>query len=86
MTLSFLVATTAQLFIFAIIARALLSWFSGVRALTPVSAFLHEVTNPVLQPIQQRLRPVGGFDFSPIVAIFLISIMESLVLNLLGGH
>src|SRR5450759_3918628 len=38
MTLSFLVATTAQLLIFAIIARSLLSWFPGVRALTGVSA------------------------------------------------
>lgn len=86
MTLSFLVATTAQLFIFAIIARALLSWFPGVRALTPVSAFLNEATNPVLQPIQQRLRPIAGFDFSPIVAILLVSLLESLVLSLLGGH
>jgi YggT family protein len=85
-TLSFLVATTAQLLIFAIIARSLLSWFPGVRALTPVSAFLTEATNPVLQPIQQRLRPVGGFDFSPIVAILLVSVLESFVLSLLGGH
>jgi YggT family protein len=86
MTLSFLVATTAQLFIFAIIARAVLSWFPGVRALTPVSVFLHEATNPILQPIQQRLRPIGGFDFSPIVAILLISVLESLMLSLLAGH
>lgn len=86
MTISFLVATIAQLFIFAIIARALLSWFPGVRALTPVTVFLHEATDPILQPIQQRLRPIGGFDFSPIVAIVLISILESLLLNLLAGH
>lgn len=86
MTLSFLVATMAQLFILAIIARAVLSWFPGVRALTPVSTFLNEATNPVLQPIQQRLRPIGGFDFSPIVAILLVSVVESVLLSLLGGH
>lgn len=86
MTLSFLVATMAQLFILAIIVRAVLSWFPGVRALIPVSTFVNEATNPVLRPIQQRIRPISGFDFSPIVAIILISVLESVLLNLLGGH
>ena len=86
MTLSFLVATMAQLFILAIVARAVLSWVPGVSALTPVSAFLNEATNPVLRPIQQRLRPIGGFDVSPIVAILLVSLVESILVSLLGGH
>ena len=42
--ISFLVATVAQVLILAIIARALLSWFPGWRALTPVTALLDEVT------------------------------------------
>lgn len=86
MTLSFLVATTAQFFILAIIARALLSWFPGARALAPVTLFLNQATNPILQPIQQRLRPIGSFDFSPIIAIMLVSVVESVLLGLLGGH
>jgi YggT family protein len=86
MTLSFLVSIIAQALILAIVARALLSWFSGVRALTPVSAALTQATDPLLRPIQQRLRPIGGFDLSPLVAIILISVAESLLLSLLGGN
>jgi YggT family protein len=86
MTLSFLVATTAQLLIIAIIIRALLSWLPGVRSLAPVAVLLNEATDPILRPIQRRLGPIGGFDFSPIIAILLISVAESLALGFLGGH
>jgi YggT family protein len=86
MTLSFLVATLAQLLIVAIIIRAVLSWFPPSRTMTPVYALLADVTNPVLRPIQQRLPSLGGFDLSPLIAILLISVVESLVLGVLAGH
>ncbi len=86
MSISFLVATLAQLFILAIIIRAILSWFPASRTLAPVSAVLSDVTDPVLRPIQRRLPTFGGFDLSPLIAIVLITVMESLVLNLLAGH
>lgn len=86
MTLSFIVATLAQLLILAIIIRAILTWFPPSRTLAPVSAMLGDVTDPVLRPIQRRLPPLGGFDFSPLIAIILVSVVESLVLSLLAGH
>jgi len=82
---SFLVATVAQVFILAIIAHALLSWFPGWRALTPVTALLDEVTTPILRPLR-RLPVFGGLDLSPVVAVLLIGVVESLVLGLLVGH
>ena len=86
MTFSFLVTYLSQLLIIAIIIRALLSWFPIGRTLAPVAIALSQVTDPILRPIQQRLRPVAGFDFSPLIAILLISVAESVLLNLLGGH
>jgi len=83
--ISFLVATVAQVLILAIIARALLSWFPGWRALTPVTALLDEVTNPILRPLR-RLPVCGGLDLSPLVAVLLIGVIEFLVLGLLVGH
>src|SRR5437764_13790086 len=84
--ISFLVATVAQVLILAIIARALLSWFPGWRALTPVTALLDEVTNPILRPLRRRLPVFGGVDLSPLVAVLLICVSASLVLGLLVGH
>lgn len=86
MTLSFLVATTAQLLILAIIIRAVLSWFPRAQAIAPVAVFLDQATDPILTPIRRRLPPVSGFDFSPIVAILLISVVRSVLLGLLAGH
>jgi YggT family protein len=86
MTLSFLVATLAQLFIFVIIIRAILSWFPTSRTLAPVTTALNEATDPILRPIQRRLPSFGGFDLSPLIAILLIGVFESLMLTLLAGH
>ena len=45
-----------------------------------------DATDPILLPIQRRLGPVGGIDFSPLIAIVLISVVESVLLSLLAGH
>lgn len=86
MTLSFLVVTLAQILMLAIIIRAVLSWFPSSRTLTPVTGMLDTVTNPVLSPIRRLLPVFGGFDLSPLVAVFVISIAESLLLGVLAGH
>jgi len=86
MTLTYLVAMMAQLFILAIIFRVILSWLPRSRALEPVAAVVDEATNPLLRPIQRRLPPFGPLDLSPLVAIFLISMIESVLLGLLAGH
>lgn len=86
MTLSAFVSLLAQVLILAIIVRAILSWFPSSRTLAPVASVLGDVTDPVLRPIQRRLPSLGGLDLSPLIAILLISVAESVVLNLLAGH
>ncbi len=65
-----------RLLTFAVIARALLSWFSPGTS-NPIVRVLYEVTEPVLEPLRRIIPTFGGIDFTPIIAIFL--------LNLLGG-
>ncbi|HLZ58426.1 MAG TPA: YggT family protein [Ktedonosporobacter sp.] len=86
MTISFFVATIAQVLILAIIIKAILSWLPGVGALAPVVRLLNSITEPILSPIRSRLPLFGGIDFSPLIAILLISVVESLLLTLLAGH
>ena len=86
MTLSFLVVTLAQILTVAIILRAVLSWFPGSRSLAPVTGLLATVTDPLLTPIRRRLPPFGGFDLSPLLAILLIGVAQSLLLGVLAGH
>ena len=86
MTISFLVTVLAQVLILALLASAILSWLPRARVLTPVTTLLDRITEPILTPIRRRLPFFGGLDFSPLIAILLISVAESLALALLAGH
>ncbi len=67
-----------------IIARVILSWIPMGNPNNSVVNFIYEITEPILAPIR-RLIPRGSLplDFSPLIAIILISILEGLVLGLL---
>jgi YggT family protein len=81
MTLAVLVVTLAQILTLAIIIRAVLSWFPASRTLAPVTNALDTVTEPLLTPIRRRLPMRGAFDLSPMIAVLLIWVVESLLLR-----
>lgn len=64
----------ALVYTFLILGRVLVSWTnpSGGGQLT---AFLYQVTEPVLGPIRRLLPPTGGIDWSPMIAILLLGIL-----------
>lgn len=72
-----------SLYMWIIIARAIVSWVSP-NPYNPIVRFLHSATEPVLYRIRQRL-PVfyGGIDFSPIVVILAIVFLQSFVVRTL---
>jgi YggT family protein len=70
------------LYSFAIIARSLLPWFN-VNPYHPVMQFLIQVTEPLLAPIRQNIPPIGGLDFSPMVALLILWFIEQLLRTLL---
>jgi YggT family protein len=78
--------TVAEFLTLAIIARAVLSWFPSSRTLAPVTVVLNEATEPLLGPIRRRMPMWGTFDLSPLIAIVLIGVVESVLLSLLAGH
>ncbi len=55
-------------YLLAVVAWALLSWFSP-RGYNPVIGVLHRVCAPALAPIRRILPGMGGIDFSPLVFI-----------------
>ncbi|MBE3589502.1 MAG: YggT family protein [Firmicutes bacterium] len=71
---------------FAIIIRALLSWFpSSSRWYWDLVRVLDAITEPIVAPIRSRLpMPMAaGIDISPIIALFLLRVVQSLVVSLL---
>ena len=72
-----------QIYIFIVIARALVSWVNP-DPYNPIVRFLYNVTEPVLARLR-RILPLqfGGFDLSPIVLLVLLSVVEQLLLRII---
>ena len=64
------------LYMYVIIARAILSWVSP-DPYNPIVQMLYKVTEPVLSPIR-RLVPMwrAGLDLSPMIAILIIFFLK----------
>lgn len=70
--------TLLTIMMYAIIARALVSWFDrGMR--NPISQFLVQLTEPIIAPIRRVLPTAGMIDFSPMVAIILIFVLQRML-------
>ncbi len=81
----FVVCTLLNLYVLAILARVLLSWFplSPDGPMATIAGFLFVVTDPVMTRVRRVLPPVrlGGaaLDLSPVVVIFGIFILQRLL-------
>jgi YggT family protein len=68
-------------FMFIIIARAILSWVSP-DPYNPIVRFIHNVTEPILDPIRRRLPfHTGGIDISPIIVFLVIYFLQIFVVD-----
>jgi len=63
----------------ALLARVILSWFNIDQSspFYPIVSIAHQLTEPILAPIRKVLPRTGMFDFSPIVAFILISLIRN---------
>lgn len=66
----------------AIIARVIAS-FVGGSPYSPWWRWAFTVSDPILRPLRRVLPTVGPLDLSPLVAYFLVSIVQQLVLQAL---
>jgi len=71
------------LYMWIIIARAVLSWVSP-DPYNPIVRVIYNITEPVLAQIRRRL-PVSfsGIDFSPIIVFLIIIFLQNFVVNYL---
>ncbi len=67
--------TVLWLYMWVIIARALISWVNP-DPWNPIVQFLERVTEPVLAPIRRWIGFRMGIDLSPIIAILIISFLQ----------
>ena len=79
----YFVTTLARVLNAAILIRILLSWFP-VDPNNRLIVILYEITEPILGPIRRLIPSLAGFDISPILALVLIQVTESVLLTVLA--
>lgn len=72
-----LVSLVLNIYLFSFIVLVIISWVAPHND-NPVVSILNSITEPVLRPIRNLLPPMGGLDFSIMIAILLIYILKIL--------
>jgi YggT family protein len=85
-----LILMVIQLYIWILIASAILSWLLAFNVLNTsnrfvysLSEFLYRITEPALRPIRRVVPLVGGIDISPVVLILLLIFVQNLIVEYL---
>ena len=63
-----------------LITRVVMSW-TNPRGGGGLTAFVYQVTEPILAPIRRVLPPTAGVDWSPLIAMLILGV----ILRLVGG-
>jgi len=69
----------------AIMARVLVSWLPNLPR-NQIVTFIFDITEPILAPLRRWIPPLGGMiDLSPMVAMLLLWVLQSIILQGLQG-
>ena len=81
-----IVLIVLDLYIWLLIASAILSWLIAFNVVNTrnqfvaaVAEFLYRITEPVLAPIRNMMPNFGGLDISPIIVILIILLIERVI-------
>lgn len=75
--------TVGSLIFWVLLAMAIMSWVSQGRS--PVEYVLLQLTEPLLRPIRRLLPSMGGIDFSPMILVLLMYVINMGVMEFLAN-
>lgn len=75
-----LLKTIGMLIFWVVIVRSLMSWISQGRS--PVDYVLMQLTEPLMNPIRRMLPAMGGIDFSGMIVILVLYMLNYLGMDL----
>jgi YggT family protein len=51
-----------------------------------ILGFLRDVSEPYLRLFRRLIPPIGQFDFTPMIAIFLLVVLSQIITGVIRGH
>jgi YggT family protein len=76
-------STFLQIYVALMIIRVLLSWFPNINWYDPPFSILSQLTDPYLNLFRSIIPPLGGIDFSPLIAFFVLQFGAEFLIALL---
>jgi YggT family protein len=64
-----------------VVVDSLLSWV--LSPLHPIRETLGRILQPIYAPVRRIVPPLGGMDFTPIVVLLLIYVIQQIAITLL---
>ncbi|MDE5101362.1 MAG: YggT family protein [Trichodesmium sp. St16_bin4-tuft] len=77
--------TFINIYLVLMFIRILLSWFPNINWYDPPFSVLSQLTDPYLNIFRSVIPPLGGIDFSPIIAIFALQFGAQILTGLLNS-
>ena len=74
-----LISLLINVFVFAVFARAILSWFNP-GAFSAATSILTTLTEPLLDLCRKVIPDLGGMDLSPLAALLLLQLAKMVIL------
>jgi YggT family protein len=68
----------------AIFIRIIFSW-TGFDPSNPIYSVIHEITEPILQPLRNFVPRLGMFDITPMIASFILFIILRLGIDIMNN-
>lgn len=92
LTVAHLLKIVIWIYVIVILLQAITSWINP-GAYSPVTVVMYQLTDPLLRPCRRIIRPAGGLDFSPLIALIILQLLLMLLIapmqdlgNILAGY
>lgn len=80
-----LIKLSIYVFMFSMIICAVMSWVQQPGMVNPVANLTRQMSEPIVAPFRKVIPPVGGMDFSILVAIIVLQLALILVVGPIKG-
>ena len=81
MSVSRIIYTLFNFYFLLIIIRIFLSWIPSIDWQQQPTRFVREITDAYLDIFRRFIPPVGMVDFSPIIAILVLQLLQTVIVS-----
>jgi len=78
-----IVRVVFDLLTFLVFVTVILSYF--LAPYHSIRSFLDRIINPLLAPIRRIVRPIQGLDFSPVILLLLLQLLQYILVQILSA-